>query len=131
MGLDGYRVHGQLRRQWGIKFPANKDFYPQYNTNMFHHPPYNGDTAQLGGAKNRAWCVTDPSLGVCLQNRGDVIIKVRDLEKAQDVAIRYCQPAKDGIDKRQDISKALPWSHHQVMVKADGTLSAVYTTSML
>ena len=52
---------------------------------------------QLGGAKNCAWCVTDPSLGVCLQNRGDVIIKVRDLEKAQDVAIRYCQPAKDGI----------------------------------
>ena len=89
---------------------------------MFHHPPYNGDTAQLGEGKNRAWCVTDPSLGVCLQNRGDVIIKVRDLEKAQDVAIRYCQPAKDGIIKRQDISKALPWSHHQVM---DGTLSSI------
>ena len=59
---------------------------------MFHHPPYNGYTAELGGAKNRAWCVTDPSLGVCLQNRGDVIIKVRDLEKPKmsplDIASR-------------------------------------------
>ena len=106
MGLDGYRVHGQLRRQWGIKFPANKDFYPiQYNaytntnTTQIHHHQRPVQIRQKHGESSRNKDFIETPLVVVRptqvwetvgKTEESLVIRARHLDKVLDVTIRHC-----------------------------------------
>ena len=106
MGLDGYRVHGQLRRQWGIKFPANKDFYPilynaytNTNTTQIHHHQRPVQIRQKHGESSRNKDFIETPLVVVRptqvwetvgKTEESLVIRARHLDKVLDVTIRHC-----------------------------------------
>ena len=103
MGLGGYRVHGQLRRQWGIKFPANKDFYPiQCNTmhiqiQIQHQRPVQIRQKHGESSWNKDFIETPLVVVRPIQvwetvgkTEESLVIRARDLDKVLDVTIRHC-----------------------------------------